>query len=207
MPIKLLMGLQALSMLSRQYRATERRAFEHAQLLRIHARLSDAGIPKRQMERILKRAKGRTIKLIKRAGIPSDDGKSIIVPMPTPEAEWIEAADLSRSNIYMERTVYLRRELRAGYLAYAFLRGVDLGVLEESCNEPVPLERIEEIVKHYSEQDFSEMNNRFAAWKADAYASVSAGRHPKRTENAERWEQRRSLDKSRARLGGVAADG
>lgn len=119
MSLALKMALIANAHLSRTIRVAEYKAFDNAQLLRIETRLSDAGVPRRNMSRILKRARGRkarVISLINASGVPNASGKGIHVPLKAPEPKWIADSVSIGVELHTERTVYLRRELRAAYL-------------------------------------------------------------------------------------------
>lgn len=173
---KLMLAIQGAAQISRSLRTIERRHFDNGEVLRIHARLAGAGIEERQMARIMKRAKSRTARLIRKDSAKSPAGYSnmtmvINVPMPAPELAWIEEADSAGVSAHTDRTVYLRRELRAANLAYTFLIGNSLETAEAKGYEPVPFDRIEQIAEKYAPDA---MKN-FPAWKVDAEAH---GKHP-----------------------------
>lgn len=173
---KLMLAIQGAAQVSRSLRTIERRHLGNAQLLRIHTRLAVSGIPDRQMARIMKRAKSRTVGLINRDSVKSPSGKSneimlINVPMQVPEPAWAEASDDKYHSAYMDRTVYMRRELRAANLAYTFMLGNSLESAEAKGYEPVPFDRIEEIVEKYLPDSMKD----FPAWKVEATAY---GKHP-----------------------------
>lgn len=197
---KLMLEIQGYAQVSRSLRTIERRHLDNGQLLRINTRLSGAGIPERQMARIMKRAKSRTVAIIRGSGIKSAYGKSnelmaINVPMPPPEAAWIEDADDKFNNAHTERTVYLRRELRAANLAYAFLKGISLESAEAKGYEPIPFDRIEEIAEAYSD-DLAVMNN-FPAWKIDA---VAHGKHPVASKPSNSPNDKKRADAKRVKM-------
>lgn len=179
-----MLAIQGAAQISRSLRTIERRHFDNAQLLRVHTRLAASGIPDRQMARIMKRAKGRTIGLIRRDGVKSPHGKTnemmnINVPMQVPEPAWIETAETEAQSAHFERTVYLRREIRAASLAYTFLIGNSLATAEAKGYEPVPFDRVEKIAERFAD-DPSAMKD-FPAWKVDAMAHDG---HPEATKSS-----------------------
>lgn len=179
MSMRLLMAINGAAAVSRGLRAMETKVLDHAAILRVHDRLAGAGIPERQMGRILKRAKSRTVRIIKKEGVKSPvDGSNeqfvINVPMQASEPGQIEAHQTYAEVLHQDRTIFLRRELRAANLAYSFLRGGELSDVEKSAREPVPVDRIEQIVAKYGQWD--DVKGSFEAWRVRALASNN---HPK----------------------------
>lgn len=195
MSLLLKLRLQSLATLSRQIRKTERHALTHTQLLRIEDRLRGEGIPKRQMARIMKRASRRTIRRIRDGAVRV--GNDIIVSGSPVNPEWITEADSARSGLHTLRTTYLRRELRAGYLAYAFLRDISFDAVEWHADEPVPLDRIEELVNEYTATERRQIvAQRFAEWAERVQVSIDEGRHIRPTQNPSVRERRREKELS-----------
>lgn len=193
MSMLLKLRLQSLATLSRQMHTTERKALSRVQLMRIETRLRNNGIPLRQMARIMKRAGKQTVKRIRENSIRSDG--HIQVPGPDVNPEWIQETEKARSTMHTLRTAYLRRELRAGYLAYAFLRDIPFDTVEWQAYEPVPIGRVEELIGEYTPADEKQVvAQRFAEWIARVQVSIDEGRHPRATESESRREWRRERE-------------
>lgn len=195
MSILLKLRLKSLATLSKQMRRTEANGLSHLQMLRVESRLRDQGIPLRQMARIMKRAGKRMVRRINEDGIRVD-GKLAIDGPPVPP-EWITGAEIAQAHLHTLRTAYLRRELRAGYLAYAFLRDVPFDRVEIEAYEPVPLDRVEEIIGEYTAPDEHQIvRQRFAQWVSQVQIAIDEGRHPAPTKSEAAREWRRDREQA-----------
>lgn len=176
---KLLIAIQSQITVSRQLRVIEYRAMNHAQLMRIRTRLATTGIPERSIARIMKTAsRARIVKLLPsgkdRIKSPIDgknDTFAIHANIDVPDPSWVDETISMSEKAHMDRTIYLRRELRAAHLAYNFLRGTSIESVEDKGYEPIPFARIEQIAHQYCEGKMPD----FDAWKADA---LGRKRHP-----------------------------
>lgn len=195
MSLLLKLRLKSLANLSRQIHKTESQTLTRTQMLRVETRLRETGIPTRQMARIMKRANKRTVRRLNTTVIRSEG--VLILPGPRVDPEWVKEAESARSTLHTLRTAYLRRELRAGYLAYAFLRDVDFEQVEWHAHEPVPMDRIEELIGEYTPADQRQIvAQRFAEWAERVQVSIDEGRHPRRTENESKREWRRDREQT-----------
>lgn len=193
MSMLLKLRLKSLATLSRQMHTTERKALDRAQLLRIETRLRENGIPMRQMARIMKRASKRTVRRLRTNTIRVEG--NMMVPGQRIDPEWLKEAASAASTLHTLRTAYLRRELRAGYLAYAFLRDISFDTVEWQAYEPVPMDRVEEIIGEYTTADERQIvAQKFAEWAERIQVSIDEGRHPRRTDNETTREWRRERE-------------
>jgi len=77
------------------------------------------------------------------------------------------------SSLDIHRRVDLRKEARATYLAYGFLRGKSMRDIEHFSYVQPDWERIERMVMKYFDGDVRDINQRFAAWKDEALAGIN----------------------------------
>lgn len=70
------------------------------------------------------------------------------------------------------RKIALRKEARATYLAYGFLRGKPMSQIEAFSYVQPDWERVERMALKYWEGDPREAAQKFSAWKADALDGV-----------------------------------
>lgn len=66
--------------------------------------------------------------------------------------------------LHTHRTIEVRKEARSSFLAYGFLRGLGYKSIEDT-KKKVDWDRVESLVKKYSEDDPRITLQRFAEWK------------------------------------------
>jgi hypothetical protein len=155
--------IQALRFESLLTRVRMERALNAAEEMRVRERLANNNFDKTQIERILRR--GRIIGKTTRQAL-IDLGRRVpgsnFPVLPAQDPMILVATESRYQDAHYHRAVMLRPALRAHHLAYGFLRGMPFHAMEKCGYEPVPLERIEAIAKHYGGDEFKQET--FRAW-------------------------------------------
>jgi hypothetical protein len=167
---KLKAEMDGLILQSRAFRTVATRALNVAEEQRVRARLETGSMLPNQIERIIKSA--RVSAETKQAVI--NWRKKENVPHPRPfNPDFLPATELRYAEAHHERTVILRRKLRALNLANGFLLGHDLHALEEKGGEPLPLGTVKDLAEHFAGELFDA--EAFDAWMS----KIDRSKHPR----------------------------
>lgn len=137
----------------------EARTKRFAGELRLRERLARESFPPHKISKMLRKYR------VNRDHAEVMFGKKLPSTIKAPNPEWLTEHEKTFGTLRHFRTHTLRKETRAHFIAYGFLRGRQFRQIEAKSYEYPPWVRAAEIAAQYSDEDGRVVSQRFSEWR------------------------------------------